>query len=198
MYCTSCGSALAIRGTYCSACGARLTSKTSAASISVSRDNWLRNVRLLVGIVCAIVAIVLIVMLQPVAALIGIIVLAVLAVGWSRPSIRYGHKVSFVIFSIALLVSVETVELHRARHLAIERQRIDAQKEAAIHLKAQQAEDAFNKMTPAQHLSAAKNSLRVDAFNTQIAEGMKHLAALRGTNLETEGVALRRHMRLLL
>lgn len=64
-------------------------------------------------------------------------------------------------------------------------------KEAESRQAAQQAEDAFKNMTPAQHFSTAKSDLHAGAPNDEVAEGMKHLDALIGTPMEGQAKALR-------
>jgi hypothetical protein len=92
---------------------------------------------------------------------------------------------------IAGVILIALFQLHQA-----ERQRrfdqIDAQIAAASRLKAQQEQEAFNSMTPVQHLAAAKDALRVDASSDQVSDGMKHLATLQGTALESQGELLRK------
>jgi hypothetical protein len=65
----------------------------------------------------------------------------------------------------------------------------DARKQLAQQ---QQEHDAFvNKMSPAQHLAAAKSLLRASASDSQINEGMQHLAALNWTPLQKQGELIR-------
>jgi hypothetical protein len=148
-------------------------------------------------VVCIVAAILFASNLRPVAAWIGIIAAAAFAVGWSIRGIEFRHKVTFVVFSLALIAGTEGTERFLARQQAAEYQRrleqIDAQNEAASRLKAQQEADAFNNMTPAQHLSAARDDLRTGATLDQIAEGKKHVAALHGTSLDSQGKGLLDH-----
>jgi hypothetical protein len=132
--------------------------------------------------------------LQPIAARIGVVALFIFTVCWSMRTIAYRKKIGFVILSLVVIVGVQSIEFNKN---VVERQRrfdqIDAENVAASRLKDQQAEDAFNNMTPAQHLAAAKDSLQVEAPSDQISEGMKHLAALHGTSAENQGNAVRNH-----
>ena len=148
----------------------------------------------MVGGVCIITAILFASNLRPVAAWIGIIATVTFAVGWSIRAIEFRHKVTFVVFSLASIVGAEVSGCFLARQQAVEYQRrseqIDAQNEAASRLKAQQEAEAFSNMTPAQHLSAARDGLRTGATLYQIAEGKKHVAALHGTSLDSQGEGL--------
>ena len=60
----------------------------------------------------------------------------------------------------------------------------------AARLRAQEEENTFNRMTPAQHLAVAKETLKANSFDNQITEGLRHLQALHGTPLEAQGLAL--------
>jgi len=157
--------------------------------------------RIWVAVVAFIAGILMIEFLQPIAARIGVIALFIFAVSWSRRTIEYRKKIGFLILSLVLIVGVESIEFSknvvarqkRFDQIDAENEAASAENEAASRLKAQQAEDAFNKMTPAQHLAAAKDALRVEASSDQIAEGMKHLTALHGTSFENQAEALRNH-----
>jgi hypothetical protein len=148
-----------------------------------------------VGIICVVVAIVFTSSLQPVAGWIGIIASVIFAIGWSLRAIRYRHKIAFVLLSVFLVAGAQWLELVRIQERTARRQarhdQIASQSESAARLRAQQEEDTFNKMTPAQHLSVAKEDLKASSFDNQIAEGLKHLQALHGTPLEAQGLALR-------
>jgi hypothetical protein len=68
----------------------------------------------------------------------------------------------------------------------LQRENLDALKQQ------QQEHDAFvNRMSPAEHLAAAKRLLRVDAPGSQIDEGMRHLAAINWTPLKEQGALVR-------
>lgn len=196
MYCSRCGFILVANESYCRKCGAIVPAPSTIAvpTRMTSKENRLRSARLLVGGVCIITAILFASNLRPVAAWIGIIATVTFAVGWSIRAIEFRHKVTFVVFSLASIVGAEVSGCFLARQQAVEYQRrseqIDAQNEAASRLKAQQEAEAFSNMTPAQHLSAARDGLRTGATLYQIAEGKKHVAALHGTSLDSQGEGL--------
>jgi hypothetical protein len=148
-----------------------------------------------VGLIYIVTAIVLMSRLQPVAAWICIIASGTFAIGWSVKAIKYRHKITFVILSAFLVAGVQWAELAQVQERAAKRQamhdQIAAQSESASRLRAQQEEDTFNRMTPAQHLTVVKEDLKANSSDNQIVEGLKHLQALHGTPLEAQGSTLR-------
>jgi hypothetical protein len=201
MYCSKCGSFLAGQQSYCPNCGtaiaAAVVPATAVPARATSLEERLWKARVWVGLICVVFAIVLTFSLQPVAGWIGIIASAIFAIGWSLKSIQYRHKIAFVMLSVFLVAGVQWVERVQVQERAAKHQakldQIASQSASAARLRAQQEEDTFNKMTPAQHLAAAKEDLKANSFNGQIAEGLKHLQALHGTPLEAQGSALRTH-----
>lgn len=160
-----------------------------------SLEERLWKARVWAGIICVVVAIVLTSSLQPVAAWIGIIASVIFAIGWSLKAVQYRHKITFVMISVFLVAGVQWVELVQVQERSAKRQakhdQLVSQSESAARLKAQQEEETFSKMTPAEHLAVAKEDLKENSFDNQITEGLKHLQALHGTALEAQGSALR-------
>jgi hypothetical protein len=163
-----------------------------AGSSSADR---LWKARVGVGVFCLILGIVLFASLKPVAGGFAVVALIIFAAGWSMPTITYRRKIAFGIVSLALIVGAESVALYVERTHETERQQqlaqLEAQKEAESHQAAQQTENAFKSMTPAQHLSAAESDMHVGASEDQIADGMKHLDAISGTPMDVRAKALR-------
>jgi hypothetical protein len=100
----------------------------------------------------------------------------------------------FVIASLAVITSAETIEVYLSRAHEVEQQKqaaqLEAKKQAESRRAAQEAENAFKNMSPAQHFSAAQNDLHVGASEGLIADGMNQLDALKGTPMEGRAKAL--------
>lgn len=219
MYCSRCGSLVSSQDKFCNGCGApvsvpaTIAPPTVAPAPSFARPSTfipppisaapaaqgpgvdrLWKVRIWVGVICFVAGILLVSNLQPIAGWIGIVALLLFAFVWSIPSIQFRQKIGFVVLSVVLIVGVQWFETYGVNQQTEDRQRhfggITAQNEAAARLKAQQDEDAFKNLAPAQHLAAAKDDMRVGASADQIAEGKRHLQALQGTPLEGQGAAL--------
>lgn len=201
MYCSGCGFILSTQQGFCPKCGKAITvaafPATPPPQRTTSGEERLWNARLWVGIGCVVLAIVITSNLQDVAGWIGIISSVIFAVGWSIRAIQFRHKIAFVILSVAIVAGVQWIEVVQAQKRAATHQailnRIAEQRESSSRLRMRQEEDAFNKMTPAQHLGVAKEDLKPKTTEDRIAEGMKHLQAVNGTPLEAQGIALRKH-----
>jgi len=195
MNCSRCGSPVYSLQTFCNKCGAALAS--SPANIPSSAADRLSKARFGVGFACFLAAIILLSTLESAAAWIGVLALVVFAVGWSVRFIQFRTKVAFVIVTFILVAGAEGIERSRLEGNAIElqkkRDQIKARDEMDARISAQREENAFNKMTPAEHLAATKDGLKVGCPEDKVADGMKHLAALRGTPLESQGSAVLSH-----
>ncbi len=196
MNCSRCGFPLGNQQGYCPRCGtAYLLTGVNVPPVGNSSADRLWKARVGVGVVCLILGMVLFASLEPVAGGLAVVALIIFAAGWSMPTITYRRKIAFGIVSLALIVGAESVELYVERTHETGRQRqfaqMEVQKETESHQAAQQTENAFKSMTPAQHLSAAESDMHVGASEDQIAEGMKHLDAVSGTPMEVRAKALR-------
>jgi len=194
--CSRCGFPLGNQQGYCPRCGtAFLLTGVNVPPVGNSSADRLWKARVGVGVVCLILGMVLFASLESVAGGLAVVALIIFAAGWSMPTITYQRKIVFIIVSLVLIVGAESVEISIAReHGAVRQQhfaQIEAQKEAESREAAQQAENAFKNMTPAQHLSAAQSDLHVGASEDQVLDGMKHLDALNGTPTEGRAKALR-------
>jgi hypothetical protein len=201
MFCSGCGFILQSQQGFCPICGKAITvaavPATGIPPRTTSAETRLWNLRLWVGIGCVVLGILFTSSLQHIAGWIGIICSVLFAIGWSIKAIQFRHKIAFVILSVILVTGVQSIEAVQAQKRAAMHQaelnRITEQRESAVRLRLQQEEDAFNNMTPAQHLAVAKEILKPDTPDDRIAEGMKHLQAVQGTPLEAQGTALRMH-----
>lgn len=195
MNCSRCGFPLGNQQGYCPRCGAPYvpTGVYVPPSVSSSADR-LRKARVGVVLICLFLGIILFASLKPVAGGLAVVALIIFAAGWSMPTITYQRKVVFVIASLAVIIGAETIEVSISRAHEAERQKqlaqVEAQKEAESRQAAQQAENDFKNMTPAQHLSAAQSDLHIGASEDRVTDGMKQLGALNGTPMEGRAKAL--------
>lgn len=196
MYCSRCGCFLTLGGTFCSNCGA--STATNVPPITTNTEGpaeRLFKARLLVGIVWVVLIPVLLINLHPVAAVIGIIASFVFAVGWSLKSVPSRYKLLAVPIGLLLVVGVQWIEAtvveHQKMRVEEENKRIATQNAEAARLKAKQEQEAFDRMTPSQHLAAEEQDLTVNAPDDQVADGLRHLNALQNTALAARGKAVR-------
>jgi type IV secretory pathway VirB10-like protein len=126
--------------------------------------------------------------LQSVAGWMGLIACVAFGLGWSSKSVRYENKLLFIILCVILVAGTQWGELAQSRKQAADRQ---AERDRIAAQRAQEEQDAFNELPPAQHLAAAKADLQVDATDQQLADATKNITALKGTSLESRGDALR-------
>jgi hypothetical protein len=192
MYCPGCGFLLAGHEAYCPRCGkanGATPIRLSPAPVHVaSAAERLWKARVCVVFGCFILAVVLMSTLQSVAGWISLIACVVVSLGWSSKSVRYENKLLFIALCVILVAGTQWGELVHSRKQAADHQ---ADHDRIAAQRAQEEKDAFNRMTPAQHLAAAQADLKVDATDQQLADATKNITALKGTALESRGDALR-------
>jgi len=192
MYCSGCGFLLTGQEVNCSRCGKEngaLPLRLGPAPVHVaSAAERLWKARIGVAFGCFILAVVLMSTLQSVAGWMSLIACIIVSLGWSSKSVRYEYKLLFIMLCVILVAGTQWGEQVHSRKQAADRQ---ADHDRIAAQRAQEEEDAFNAMTPAQHLAAAQADLQVDATDQQLADATKNITALRGTSLESRGDAIR-------
>ena len=205
MFCTRCGIPVHPQQSFCGGCGASVARPTPDESTvaqptlaqqpltgaPATREERLQKARVIVTVFCIIAGAAGFDVLQPAAAGLAAIALLIFVIGWSNPDIGFRKKIAFVVLAIVAIAATQAAEEVRASHVAAAQQK-EAQSAASRARVEAQAEvqreaEAFEKMTPAQHLQIAKRDLAQGATDDQIADGAKQLDALKGTPLMGQG-----------
>lgn len=131
---------------------------------------------LIVGMVLAFLAFA---KLEPITA--GIAVLFIIAGGFVvfSPSLRARTKVAAVLTGLAIILASNQIELwQKARDQRRQEEVIRQQSEAEAERK-RKLEEAFTKLSPAEHLAKAKALIKLGAPQNSIAEGFHHISAIK-------------------
>lgn len=163
-----------------------MTDRAPTAADS-SRER-LRKAKILVAAACTIFGIIAGGTLHEKAAGIAILGLVIFAFSWSSKSISSKKKLGFVLLVLILVAGINWSESGMQKKQSQEEaaQQNDIEKQAA-----QEADDAFKRMTPKEHLEAVRGDFVSGASETQLEDGNKNIEALKGTSLEKQGEALR-------
>ena len=190
MFCAICGQSLGSTNSACPKCG----NGTSAGAIKIAARNSSPGADprklavLLVGFACLLLALLSLAQLSGPAEVVALICIALFFLGWSKRGLGAIPKIFFCVISI-LLVFFLNLEQNRK----VEQKRTNAilssERQAATLKKLN--DDAFAKMSLAQHLSRAQATLKVGSDAATLAMANADLDYLQHTNLAKQAEELR-------
>lgn len=195
MYCTRCGAFVGQGSGFCARCGTPAMGDAPGPAIGgADASERLFRARLLVAVAWIILIPLLIINLHAAAAGTGIILAGIFTLVWSVKIIPSRYKFLLVPVSLVIVAGIQWAETsaaaRRYMRLEAENKQIAAQSAEAARLKVQQEQQAFDRMTPSEHLAAEERDLVSNAPEDAVADGMRQMNALQSTPIADRAKAV--------
>ena len=201
MYCHACGQPLEPADKFCTQCGTPLpvvnvplaAPSHNPPSLPLPNER-LRITWMPVTVACAVLGFIALGTLHSQAAWITVLALVAFALSWPRKSIGAAVKLGFLVTVLIVVAAVNVFEGRRQSSVETSQQPaspIVGQTQDVTEQKAEsQADAAFKKMTPREHLEAVKRDFTAGASENELEDGNRNVDALKGSSLEKQGEAL--------
>ena len=190
MFCAVCGQGLITVTPFCPKCGTRTSTEQQAmpAEIKSAKVDHRKSPTLFVIFGCVLLGSLSIARLSGPAEIVALVCITIFCLGWSKSGLGLAPKILFCVISILLVFF-----LNEEQNRKMERVRVDAirssERQAATLKKFN--DDAFLKLTLAEHLSRAQATLKVGSDAAMLALANADLDYLQNTSLAKQAKDLR-------